>query len=255
MAAAAGQAPAPQQAPAPAAPARSPGGGGGAGRPVNVAISVTDGVGLGISGVHVTVSGPVTRDGMTVSDGSLRALGLKPGTYRFRFEHERFITLERDVVVRGGQPTDVDVTLSRAAEKPKEEPAPAPPPAAAERRSAPLPAATFDVTNYLEREYLKTGPSRIKSIACSASDSVNLVQTTSSYAAAAGKRQLVIVAIAGQGRVTVGGRSSAIDSRSGTTVVVPENAGFEATREGKSTLVFVAVSIGEGCGAGEVAAR
>jgi len=213
---------------------------------VNVTVSATDGAGLGVSGVHVTVNGPVTRDGTTVSDGSFRALALKPGDYRLRFEHERFVTLERLVTVKGGQPTDVDVMLSRAPEKAQTEPPP-PPPTAEPRASAPLPEAAFDVTSYLEKEYLKSGANRVKSIACSASDSVSLVQTTTSYASAAGKRQLVLVAIAGQGRVNVGTKSERIDSRSGSTVTVPENTGFEAAREGKSTLVFVLVEIGKGC--------
>lgn len=255
------QAPAPAQPPQPqpsaatAPQARAPRSAA-VGRPVNVTVSVTDGRGLGVADTHVTLSGPVTREGATVADGSFRALGLKPGEYRFRFERERYITLERDVTVRNGQPTEVDVMLSRALEAPKPEPpSPAPPPPAAGRTSAPLPAATFDVTAYLEKDYLKSGPNRVKSISCSDTDAVTLVQTTTSYAAAAGKRQLVAVAIAGQGRVSAGGRSSVIDSRSGTTLVIPENTGFEATREGKGTLIFVLVTVGEGCRAGETAAR
>jgi hypothetical protein len=210
-------------------------------------VGVTDGAGLGLQGVRVIVTGPVTREGTTVADGSFRALGLKPGSYRLRFEHERFVTLERDVTVRGGQPTDVDVTLTRAAETPAPEPPPAPTPAPSDRAMAPLAAGSFDVTSYLEKEYLKSGPNRVKSISCSESDSVDLVQTTSSYALPAGKHQLAVVAIAGSGRVSVGGRSYQMDSRSGSTITVPPNTGFEATREGKSTLVFVVVTMGEGC--------
>jgi hypothetical protein len=250
-AAQAAAAPAPQNPPATApAPAKRPQGTGGAsggGRPVNVTISVTDGAGLGIQGVRVIVTGPVTRDGTTVADGSFRALNLKPGNYRLRFEQERFVTLERDVTVRGGQPPDVDVMLTRAADTAPPEPPPAPTPAPSERTMAPLAAGAFDITSYLEKEYLKSGPSRVKSIACSDSDSVDVVQTTSSYAVPAGKHQLVVVAIAGAGRASIGGRSYRIDSRSGSTLTVPPDSGFEATREGKNTLVFVLVSVGEGC--------
>jgi hypothetical protein len=253
------QSPAPQTTP-PSAPPAAPSRGtastsGGGGRPVNVTVAVTDGGGLGLQGVHVLVNGPVTRDGTTVADGSFRALGLKPGAYRLRFEHQRFVTLERDITVRGGQPTEVDVMLTRAPEQAKPEvPAPTPPPAT-ERASAPLPAGSFDVTSYLEKDYLKSGPNRVKSIACSDTDAVDVVQTATSYAVPAGKRQLAVVAIAGQGRASVGGRSYPLDSRSGSTVTVPANTGFEASREGKSTLVFVLVSIGEGCHQAESAAR
>ena len=243
-------------APPAAKPARPQGSSPAGGRPINVTVAVTDGAGLGLQGVHVLVNGPVMRDGSTVADGSFRALGLKPGTYRLRFEHQRFITLERDVTVRPGQPTDVDVVLTRAPEKDKPEAAPAPVPAPSpERASAPLPAGAFDVTSYLEKEYLKSGPNRVKSIACSDTDAVDLVQTTTSYAVPAGKRQMAVVAIAGQGHVSIGGKSYPIDSRSGSTVTVPANTGFEASRQGKGTLVFVLVSIGEGCGTTENAAR
>ena len=242
-------------APAPKTP-RAQGSSPSGGRPINVTVTVTDGAGLGLKGVHVLVNGPVPRDGSTVADGSFHALGLKPGVYRFRFEHEQFITLERDVTVRPGLPTDVDVVLTRAPEKEKADVAPAPVPApSAERASAPLPAGAFDVTSYLEKDYLKSGPNRVKSIACSDTDAVDLVQTTTSYAVPAGKRQMAMVAIAGQGHVSIGGKSYPIDSRSGSTVTVPANTGFEASRQGKSTLVFVLVSIGEGCGATESTAR
>jgi hypothetical protein len=192
--------------------------------------------------------GPVERTGRTAANGSVHFAGLRAGVYRVRFEHEGFIALEREVNVRGTQAEEIGATLSAAAPPP---PAPEPAPAPPAVEHAPLPAAVFDITAYLEQDYLKSGPNRVKSIACSATDSVSLVQTTSSYASAAGDRQLVLVTIAGKGQVTVGGKTTPVDAKSGTTVTVPQGTALEASRDGKSTLVFVLVQLGSGCSAGD----
>ena len=65
-----------------------------------------------MQGVTVTVTGPVTRTVTSIANGTARLLGMRSGTYRLRFEHERFITLERDITMRAGAVPDIDVTLS-----------------------------------------------------------------------------------------------------------------------------------------------
>jgi mannose-6-phosphate isomerase-like protein (cupin superfamily) len=77
---------------------------------------------------------------------------------------------------------------------------------------------------------------------------VDLVQTNEAFALAASpEKQFVLVTIAGRGHATVGGRTMSLDARSGTTVTVPKDVGFEATREGNRPLVFVLVQMGRGC--------
>ena len=95
-------------------------------------VHVTNGTGLLLGGVRVTAQGPTSREGVTGEDGALRFVNLTPGTYRLRFAHDKFITLERDVSARTAE-TAVDVTLSAAPEPPPKPPAPppaAPPPPA-----------------------------------------------------------------------------------------------------------------------------
>src|SRR5687767_10597576 len=92
--------PAAPPAPAPSAPAaarpaaRSTGSSSSA-----LSVTVTDKSGNGIGDVNVAVSGPVDRSGRTAADGSVAFRTMRAGTYRLRFENERYITLEREIVV------------------------------------------------------------------------------------------------------------------------------------------------------------
>src|SRR5215813_10502291 len=113
-------APAPRRAPAPAAASRA-----------GIAMTVTDARGLPISRIQVTVAGPSDRNGETNDSGQLNFVGMQPGTYRVRFDSDKVIAFEREVVVRSGQTTSFDTVLNPAP------PPPAPPPPA----PAPAPAA------------------------------------------------------------------------------------------------------------------
>src|SRR5262249_9125181 len=98
---------------------------------VTFAVAVADPAGAALGEVKVTVQGPATREGRT-ENGRIAFENLPAGSYRLRFEHEGFVTLERELTGRGGSPMDVKVTLTPAPEPPKPPPAPepaAPPPA------------------------------------------------------------------------------------------------------------------------------
>src|SRR5689334_8978420 len=74
-------------------------------------VQVTDKSGNGLADVAVAASGPIDRAGRTTADGKLAFSSMRAGTYRLRFEHEGFITLERDVVV-ASRVADVSVALN-----------------------------------------------------------------------------------------------------------------------------------------------
>src|SRR4030095_12989865 len=92
---------------APTAPAKPPQGttqpkpapAPGAGMP----ITVTDPTGTTLSGIQVSVSGTTTRNGETNASGNLSVTGLMAGTYRLRFDGEKWISFEREVTLRAGQ--------------------------------------------------------------------------------------------------------------------------------------------------------
>ena len=91
--------PAPATPPAPRAarPARTP-----ASSPV-LTVEVTSRDGSPVADVQVEAAGPVDRSGVTAATGAVTFRSMRPGTYRLRFEHERFITLEREVTIRAGE--------------------------------------------------------------------------------------------------------------------------------------------------------
>ena len=85
------------QARKPAAPARS-----------TMTITVTDLEGKTLPGVWVKASGPVDREAATDESGMVIFRNMNTGTYRLRFEHDDFVTLERDVV-QAARPLPVNV--------------------------------------------------------------------------------------------------------------------------------------------------
>ena len=67
-------------------------------------VAVNDSGGAPIADVKVGVLGPVEREGVTTAVGQARMLGIRPGTYRLRFEKEGFYTFEKEVTWRAGTP-------------------------------------------------------------------------------------------------------------------------------------------------------
>ena len=67
-------------------------------------VTVNDSGGAPIADVKVGVMGPVEREGVTTAVGQARLLGIRPGTYRLRFEKEGFYTFEKEVTWRAGTP-------------------------------------------------------------------------------------------------------------------------------------------------------
>src|SRR6187402_2043165 len=100
-------------APAPAAQAPRPRPSGSA--TTTALLFITDGSGRPIENVTVTVMGPVDREVKSPSSGPARVEGLRAGTYRVRFAHEKFITFEKEIVWRAGTAApEVAITLNAA---------------------------------------------------------------------------------------------------------------------------------------------
>src|SRR5262245_13157230 len=81
-------------------------------RPATVQIVVRNQGGSGLGNVHVTISGNTNREVTTDGTGTARIDQLPAGSYRLRFERDGYITLERDLTMKTGQPADVEVALS-----------------------------------------------------------------------------------------------------------------------------------------------
>ena len=90
-------------------------------------VMVTDRQGKALEDVEVGVTGPAERDGKTDAEGSVAFRNMGAGTYRLRFEHPEFITLEREVSMVAGRRLQTSAALNPA---PSPLPAPKPEPAA-----------------------------------------------------------------------------------------------------------------------------
>ena len=231
-------------APAPAQPRRAPAATTNRG---GMAITVTDPSGLTLSGIQVSVSGATTRSGETNSSGNLSVTGLMAGTYRLRFDGEKWISFEREVTLRSGQVLDVDVLLNPAPEPP---PPPPPPPA-----PAPEPATqagpkgqvqTISIPDWLEKEFVGREPRRETILSCSGNERTTMLQLNDPmpqrlYDAA----DVVYYVVAGEGTVTVDGKASRIPTSA--FISVPRGTPHSFERRGNRPLMLLAVLGGEPC--------
>ena len=228
--------PAPRRATAPAPASRT-----------GVAITVTDSHGLPIPAVHVTIAGASDRNGETDERGQINFVGMQPGTYRARFDGEKLVTFEREVVVRSGQPTGIDVTLNAAP------PAPAPPkaPVAETRAAAPVVGPPgmpqiLSIVDLAEKQLSGNQARRETLVACSGNTRTTLVvlnqdQAERLYDGA----EIEYYVVAGQGAVRLNGRDTPLSA--GSYVSVPRNTSHGIVRRGNRALILLSVLSGEAC--------
>ena len=212
-----------------------------------MAITVTDPKGLTLSEIQVSVSGATTRSGETNSSGNLSVTGLMVGTYRLRFDGEKWISFEREVTLRSGQVLDVDVSLNPAPEPP---PLPPPPPAPApepETQVGPKgQVQTISIPDWLEKEFVGREPRRETILSCSGNERTTMLQLNDPmpqrlYDAA----DVVYYVVAGEGTVTVDGKASRIPTSA--FVSVPRGTPHSFERRGNRPLMLLAVLGGEPC--------
>ena len=212
-------------------------------------ITVTDPQGATLPGVHVEAVGVADRAGDTDQSGTLRFTNLRAGTYRMRFSGEGVITFEREVAVRNGQTTDIDVTLNPN-EDGEEEPESAPqaetPLAAAPQLGPAGQPMTLDIPEFADRNLIRREPRRESSIACSGNARATLVQLNEPqperlYDTA----ESMYYVVAGEGTIRVNGRESALAA--GTFALVPRGASYSILRKGRNPIVLLSVLTGEPC--------
>ena len=216
----------------------------------NIVIEVTNPRGLGLSGVHVELSGPVPREGTTDASGFVRFLGLKAGTYRVRFSGSDVLTLEKEVTVAASRTTDTEATLTPAPPKPEAPPpppptAPAPPPTPA----APLvgPAGKPHAVDLLSREKPGKALTRLETLlACSGNTRSTLLQLAQDqpqrlYESA----EVVLYVLTGEAGITMGTVEGVIAQ--GGFVSIPRSTPFTLKRRGAKTLEALVVLAGEPC--------
>ena len=137
-------------------------------RPAAIQVTVRDQSGAPIPYAHVTLSGTISRAVLTNADGVATLSAMPDGTFRVRFECEGFVTLERDLTIRGGQPHDIEVEMTAApppppAAPPQTESTPAPNPTPASVAVLPV---TMSIPTFLDKNFIGREPSKESVLGC-----------------------------------------------------------------------------------------
>jgi mannose-6-phosphate isomerase-like protein (cupin superfamily) len=197
--------------------------------------------------VWVKASGPVEREASTDTSGNVNFTNMAAGTYRLRFEHDQFVTFEREVAVASGKPMRISVTMNAAPPPPptpKPEPAPAtpatPPPAGNYQPSA------FDIPDLFEKNFVGSGSVKRSAVGCTASSASTLIQLREPLAehTHADQDELLYV-VAGEGVHKVGTREHALAG--GVFAVIPRGTPHSITRKGRQPLVVISTLTGTPC--------
>lgn len=215
---------------------------------------ITDGAGRPIEDVTVTVMGPVDREVESPASGPTRIEGLRAGTYRVRFTHEKFITFEKEIVWRAGtaQP-ELAVTLNAAPDKPASPPpapavvAPVTPPAP--KLPPPGTPKTVSLPDFIEKNFISgREPQKENLIGCSGVGQALLWQIREPW----NGRQHdsadgMVYVVGGDGRLKLGEREFTISA--GAFAVVPRGTTYSLSRSGRNPLIVLAVLAGAPCAA------
>lgn len=229
------------------APARQP-----ATARLTITVLVTSMDGQPLHEIWVRASGPVNREGATDPSGTVTFSNVTAGVYRLRFEHDNFVTLERDVVVVPGKPLKSTVALSTAPPPPPppkvETPPPAPAPAAAPNGS--YPPMSVDITEFFEKNFIGNAPIKRSPLGCTASSTSTLVQVRDPLAdhVHADADELIYV-VAGEGTHKVAGQERQLAG--GVFAIVPRGNSHSMVRRGRQPLVIISTLSGPPCQPGQ----
>ena len=241
--------PAPTQPPSKPTPTQRPRSTTASGAPVTVTVTVTDQSGAPLSDVRVNLTGSIDRSGSTQTDGTIRFDGLRPGTYRLRFTKDEFITFEREVDVRAGQPAPApSVALAAAPPAPKP-----PPPPPQEPKAKPLPppgkSTSISLSDFIERNFITSGqPQKVSPLGCSGLANSLLWQVREPWNDRSHEdADAMIVVIAGEGTLRLDGRDITLTSKEASFASIPRGTTYSLTRRGRNPLIVLATLVGEPC--------
>ncbi len=246
-------------APAPAAPpVRRP-----APTSSTVQVRVTDRTGAPAQGVQVTAEGAVSRDGVTDPAGQVQFRTMANGTYRMRASADRFVALEKEVVVRAGAaaaPVEFALSLAPSPPAPAAATATATAPATSaspEARLTQAPSAAMaevkpgdlrilSIVEMWEKTPNPKEPSRLYPIACSGLDNTEMLVVRETFAAPADASvDRMLYVVGGEATLTVNGRDQIVTN--GWYAVIPRGTAHAWTRRGRNPVVILSTTGGRPC--------
>jgi mannose-6-phosphate isomerase-like protein (cupin superfamily) len=184
---------------------------------------------------------------VTDTQGSILFRGMRNGTYRLRFEHEGFTTLERELAVRAGQPTTVSASLNAAPAKPEPPPpAPAPEPVKPARTPRVVEPRSLSLPDFLDKNLIGGQPQKITMLACAEGGTSRLVQVRDPLENQehADEDELLYV-VAGAGVIRI--RNQDIKAGPGHFALVPRGVPHNIRREGRNPIILLSILTGTPC--------
>jgi mannose-6-phosphate isomerase-like protein (cupin superfamily) len=210
-------------------------------------LQVTSRAGAGLGDVKVTIDGPVQRDASTDDGGVARFPNVKPGTYRVRFEHPKYIAFEKELTLKAGQSQAFDVSLDDAPAPP---PAPAPSKPAAPALGTPGEPKSVNIADFLDKNLIgNREPSKRTALGCSGLLESDLLQLRDPMPEKSHDNyDETLYVVAGQGTIKLAGRESNLEPAS--FVVVPRGTAYSLSRRGSKPLILISTYAGEPCAGG-----
>jgi mannose-6-phosphate isomerase-like protein (cupin superfamily) len=199
--------------------------------------------------------------GESVTDkaGGAEVANLREGTLRLRFEHDGFLTLEREIIVRGGQPSTLDIVLNMAPPPPPP-PAPPPPPppppslAPSAQRGPAGPPVNISIPSFLDKNFIGRDPIKESILACNSGETVRLLQLRDGLSEHVhSELDEVLYIVAGDGIVRVG--KEPVNVSPGSLSVVPHGTAHTIERRGRNPLILLSTLTGAPCQTSGEAAR
>ena len=216
--------------------------------PTTATITVTDQSGAPIADVSVYLTGSLDRSGSTQSNGTVRFDGMRAGTYRLRFEKEGFVTFEREIEVRAGQPPPTPSVALTAAPPAPPPPPPAPEPVKTMAMPPPGKSVSLNVPDFIERNFITNNqPQKVTPVSCSGWSSTVLWQVREPWDNRQHANQdLTIYVVGGEGTLRLDGRD--VPLQAGSFVQVPRGSTYSLSRRGRNpVLISLATLVGEPC--------
>lgn len=205
----------------------------------SMTITVTNLEGKTLPDVWVKASGPVNREAATDENGIVTFRNMTAGTYRLRFEHDEFVTLERDVT-QAARALPVNVALNAAPPKPEAAP-PAPPPPAVPALPPAGPATFVSIPDFFEKNYLGSAPSQTSLVGCVPGMTTQLLQLRDPLGehVHADVDELIYV-VGGEGTHRISGQD--IPLAAGVLATVPRGTSHSITRRGRNPIVVLSIT-------------
>jgi mannose-6-phosphate isomerase-like protein (cupin superfamily) len=213
-----------------------------------VTVFVTSLDGRPLTGVWVKATGAVDREGSTDADGTVNLRNLSVGTYRFRFEHDEYVTFEKEVVIAAGRSVKTTAALTAAPPPPapppaKSDPVPAVPPTPA---GPPAQPTTVSIIDYIEKNYIKNAPWVKSVVGCMPTATAHVLQLRDPLADHShGEGDEMIYVVAGSGTHRMQGTETPLSA--GVFVVVPRGMTHSIARRGSNPLMLLTILAGPPC--------